>query len=104
MHPSIRTLSSRAHQPLIKFIGKRTYPRTRDTPQAHPAAPADVKTRFFAFLKKVEHSYGSHEGGPPASSSNNVLNEFWEAPERLWKRDIEQAEIDAILSGGASVH
>ncbi|KAG6918511.1 hypothetical protein DXG01_013873 [Tephrocybe rancida] len=119
MHPSLRVLSSRVHQPLIKFLGKRLYPNSKlaclvivvkcldiassapSTPHAHPAAPAELKSRFAEFVKKFEAS------GPTASTtlaSKSVLGEFWDAPERLWKQDIEEAEIDAILSGGASLH
>lgn len=31
----------------------------------------------------------------PASTA--VLKDFWEAPERLWKQDIEEVEIEAVL-------
>ncbi|KAG6845841.1 hypothetical protein H0H87_002532 [Tephrocybe sp. NHM501043] len=101
MHPSLRVLSSRAHQPLIKFLGKRTYPTTPSPPQAHPAAPAELKSRFSEFIKKIE---ASGEKASTTLASNSVLSEFWQAPERLWRQDIEEAEIDAILSGGASLH
>ncbi|KAG6840612.1 hypothetical protein C0991_005560 [Blastosporella zonata] len=101
MHPSLRVLSSRAHKPLIRFLGKRTYPSTPSPPQAHPAAPAELKSRFAEFVRKFEVS---GEKTSTTLASKGVLSEFWEAPERLWKQEIEEAEIDAILSGGASLH
>ncbi|KAF5371976.1 hypothetical protein D9615_008044 [Tricholomella constricta] len=87
--------------PLIKFLGKRTYPSTPSAPHAHPAAPAELKNRFDDFVKKFE---ASRESSLSNSKSNGVLKEFWDAPERLWRQDIEEVEINAILSGGASLH
>lgn len=100
MHSTIRVLSSRAHHPLIKFLGKRTYPSAPSTPHAHPAAPVELKQRFADFVKKFESSEAISE----KSTDKAVFSEFWEAPERFWRRDIEDAEITAILSGGASLH
>ncbi|KAG6824029.1 hypothetical protein H0H92_008228, partial [Tricholoma furcatifolium] len=94
MHPSLRALSSRAHTPLIKFLGKRTYPNTLSVRHAHLAAPAELKGRFEEFLKKMESSM---EKPSTVLVSKGVLCDFWEAPERLWKQDIEETEIDAIL-------
>ncbi|KAF8239452.1 hypothetical protein L208DRAFT_52495 [Tricholoma matsutake] len=79
-----------AHHPLIKFLGKRTY----------PSAPVELKQRFADFVKKFESSEAISE----KSTDKAVFSEFWEAPERFWRRDIEDAEITAILSGGASLH
>jgi len=101
MHPSLRVLSLQAHRPLIKFLGKRIYPSTPSAPHAHPAAPAEVKSRFSDFLKKLE---ASGESSSSSLQSKTVLSEFWEAPERLWKQDLEEAEMDAVMSGGASLH
>ncbi|KAG5643577.1 hypothetical protein DXG03_000630 [Asterophora parasitica] len=100
MHPTLRV----ARQPLIKFLGKRIYPSTPSAPHPHPAAPAEIKSKFADFVKKVEASAASSS---TVVQSNGALKEFWEAPERLWRQDIEQAEIDAILAsltGGASLH
>ncbi|KAG5635318.1 hypothetical protein H0H81_011731 [Sphagnurus paluster] len=101
MHPSLRVFSSRAHQPLIRFLGKRTYPSTPSAPHAHPAAPAELKNHFADFVKKFE---ASGKSSSLSTLSTGALSEFWEAPERLWKQDIAEAEIEAILTGGASLH
>ncbi|KAG6873998.1 hypothetical protein C0995_007955 [Termitomyces sp. Mi166 len=60
----------------------------------HPAAPAEIKNQFSEFLKKIEASVKTSSTTP---ASAGVLKNFWEAPERLWKQDIEEAEIEAIL-------
>ncbi|KAG6890765.1 hypothetical protein C0992_012737 [Termitomyces sp. T32_za158] len=94
MYPSLRVLSSRTHQPLIKFLGKRTHPNTPTIPHAHPAAPAEIKNQFSNFLKKIEASVKTCSVAPVSTAA---LKDFWEAPERLWKQDIEETEIEAIL-------
>ncbi|KAG6885789.1 hypothetical protein C0993_009894 [Termitomyces sp. T159_Od127] len=94
MHTSLRVLSSRAHQPLIRFLGKRTYPHTPSVPHAHPAAPAEIKGQFSEFLKKIGGSVKTSSNTPISTAA---LKDFWEAPERLWKQDIEETEIEAIL-------
>ncbi|TFK43132.1 hypothetical protein BDQ12DRAFT_674456 [Crucibulum laeve] len=107
MYPTLRLCSSRVHQPLIKFLGKRSWPSTAEAPQAHPAAPAELKNHFADFVKKLE---GSAESSSSKSSSKSpseaaVFQDFWEAPSRFWKprvRELEDAEVDAIMSGGAS--
>ncbi|CAA7260165.1 unnamed protein product [Cyclocybe aegerita] len=108
MHPSLRVCSARAHTPLIKFLGRRTHPSTPDAPHPHPAAPADLKARFSEFLAKMNASGSSEPPSKSGSGKNTtVYNEFWEAPSRLWKpkvRYIEEAEVNAIMSGGASAY
>ncbi|GLB33327.1 putative ribosomal protein S36, mitochondrial [Lyophyllum shimeji] len=117
MHPSLRVLSSRPHQPLIKFLGKRIYPSTLSKPHPHPQAPPEVVNRFSDFVAKsqateaphahpqapaeVKSNFPAKKHGPTGTTS---MSEFWLAPERLWKQDIEEAEIEAITSGGATLH
>jgi len=103
MHPSLRCCSARAHTPLIKFLGKRSYPSTPDVPHPHPAAPIEFKQRFSEFLAKMNSSTTSESAVKP--SSDTVFNDFWEAPPRFWKpkvRLLEEDEMNAIMSGGAS--
>ncbi|KAI0052658.1 hypothetical protein FA95DRAFT_1553314 [Auriscalpium vulgare] len=105
MHPSLRV----AHKPLISFIGKRQW--ASEPQHAHPAAPAQLKEAFSDFLKKFEGSAkttASASGGSSSKSNSGkkVFGEFWEAPERLWNSRssyVENAEIEAVISGGASL-
>ncbi|KAJ7283138.1 hypothetical protein C8J57DRAFT_1291348 [Mycena rebaudengoi] len=95
MHASLRVL--RAHQPLIKFTGKRAWPSSTP-PHAHPAAPPEFRKRFSDAA-----AAGTAKGSAP--SPGGAVSEFWEAPERFWRprvRELEESEIEAILSGGAS--
>ncbi|KAG2139762.1 hypothetical protein DEU56DRAFT_800117 [Suillus clintonianus] len=92
MHPSVRVL---AHKPLISFVGKRVWPATAGPSHPHPAAPPEWQK---SFSEKADPSQ--------ATQDHPVFLEFWEAPARFSKpysRYLEQAEIDAILSGGASL-
>ncbi|OBZ66638.1 hypothetical protein A0H81_13399 [Grifola frondosa] len=95
MHPSLRlcNAASKARTPLIRFVGKRQWPSTPEAPQAHPFAPASASSALNPTPAKAS-----------AQADVPVYDEFWEAPERLWKHDLEEAEIEAILSGGASLH
>ncbi|ETW84607.1 hypothetical protein HETIRDRAFT_124128 [Heterobasidion irregulare TC 32-1] len=103
MHTSARLLSEHVRKPLISFVGKRKWPATPNPQRPHPAAPAQYQASFSEFLKKYESSANetSHSG-----NAKLVYGEFWEAPSWVWQpriRKIEDSEIDAILSGGASV-
>ncbi|KAF5321697.1 hypothetical protein D9619_000942 [Psilocybe cf. subviscida] len=108
MHPSLRRCSARAHTPLIRFLGKRSHPTSADTPHPHPAAPAEFKERFSEFLTKMNSSGASSKASsskPSSSGNTNTFNQFWEAPSRFWQprvREMSKAEMDAIMSGGAS--
>ncbi|KAF9464252.1 hypothetical protein BDZ94DRAFT_1235472 [Collybia nuda] len=107
MHPSVRVFSARVHQPLIKFVGKRAYPSGPAAPHAHPAAPAELKQKFSDFVRKFEASTSSPTTKPVKTADKDAFPEFWQAPERFWRprtRTIEDFEIDAIESGGASLH
>ncbi|KAI6033833.1 hypothetical protein PISMIDRAFT_11939 [Pisolithus microcarpus 441] len=89
MQSTGRLLSERVHRPLIHFIGKRVW-STPGTSHPHPAGPSDTPA-----AKQ-----------PPAAKHKSVFQHFWEAPPRLWNpryHNLEQAEIDSIQSGGASL-
>ncbi|KAJ7439857.1 hypothetical protein FB451DRAFT_1415512 [Mycena latifolia] len=97
MHATLRVLAARVHQPLIKFPGKRSWPSSPATPHAHPAAPPE-------FQKRYSDVAAAPSGGK--SKTGTVISEYWEAPERFWRpriRELEESEIDAVLSGGASL-
>jgi len=103
MHPSFRV----AHKPLISFIGKRLWPPGPQPQRPHPAAPAQLKEAFSDFLEKYKNfSLPSTSSSNGQSSGRPTFNEFWEAPEYLWRpkvRKLEDSEIDAVSSGGASL-
>ncbi|TFY66874.1 hypothetical protein EVG20_g4210 [Dentipellis fragilis] len=107
MHPSLRV----AHKPLINFLGKRQWPTTPGPQHAHPAAPEQLKAAFSDFLKKYESTSSgataSNGSSGTSPSGKQVYDDFWEAPARIWNpriRHIEEAEIDAVSSGGASLY
>ncbi|KAJ7594817.1 hypothetical protein C8J56DRAFT_1161356 [Mycena floridula] len=91
MRPTLRVFR---HSPLIKFIGKRSWPSAPEAPHGHPAAPPEYRNPF----KGVKSSSKSLKSG--------TFSEFWDAPPRFWQpktRWLEDAEIEAISSGGASL-
>ncbi|KAH9853363.1 hypothetical protein C2E23DRAFT_120679 [Lenzites betulinus] len=106
MLPSLRLAN--AHKPLIRFIGRRQWPTKPEEQHPHPFAPAELKQHFADFVKKFESS-PSQSSSPAASSSkagasSAVYQDFWEAPSRLWKRELQDWEIELVQSGGASLH
>jgi small subunit ribosomal protein YMR-31 len=100
MHPSFRV----ARKPLISFIGKRRWPHGLQAQRPHPAAPTQLKEAFSDFLEKYKNFSFSSTGS--SNGKRQMFNEFWEAPEYVWQpkvRKLEDSEIDAVLSGGASL-
>jgi len=78
MNQVLRRFSTRVHQPLIKFLGKRNSPSER-----------------------------IHQQFTLTSHSGSVFDNFWEAPRRFWHPmlvELEEVEVDAIMSGGASLY
>jgi len=104
MHPTLRLCNAgRVRQPLIHFIGKRQWPTTPEAPHPHPAAPEQVKQSFSEFLKKFKASASSPaESSSGRKASGQVFEEFWQAPERFWKRELQEWEIELVATGGAS--
>ncbi|EKD03151.1 hypothetical protein A1Q2_02600 [Trichosporon asahii var. asahii CBS 8904] len=101
----------RARNPLIKFLGKRSWPTSAAKPAVHPLAPKEIQASFDDFLKKFSSAAGaSVSSGPVAGaiplykeSSKPADFEDWEAPSYLWQqREFSDAEIDAVMSGGAT--
>ncbi|KAJ6581310.1 hypothetical protein B0H19DRAFT_1114667 [Mycena capillaripes] len=96
MRGTLRVLAT--HQPLIRFLGKRSWPSSQSTPHAHPAAPPEFQKRFSEVAANPSTETKGKTGG--------VVSEYWQAPERFWRprvRELEESEIDAVLSGGASL-
>ncbi|KAI0676665.1 hypothetical protein C8Q78DRAFT_1065414 [Trametes maxima] len=105
MLPSLRLAN--AHKPLIRFLGKRQWPAKPEAQHPHPFAPPEAKQHFADFLKKFQSSSSSAPAsGSTVLSSNNgaTFQEFWQAPPRLWKRELQDWEIELVQSGGASLH
>ncbi|KZT51117.1 hypothetical protein CALCODRAFT_488181 [Calocera cornea HHB12733] len=132
MRAGIRLLAQvgHAYKPMIHFLGKgrptREHlhsakepggscltPRNAGIAEAHhpgphPMAPADILERFSAFTEHFKHSGGASQAPSGASSGGEgegaAYRYFWEAPERVWVkgRTIDEAEMEAIDSGGAS--
>ncbi|PIL36590.1 hypothetical protein GSI_00279 [Ganoderma sinense ZZ0214-1] len=109
MHPSLRLANAR--QPLIRFLGKRQWPTKPEEQHPHPFAPPEFKQHFSDFLKKFQStpaaasSAGASAGSAKkAEGGGQVFAEFWQAPSRLWKRELEEWEIELVQSGGATRH
>ncbi|KAI1788931.1 hypothetical protein LXA43DRAFT_893773 [Ganoderma leucocontextum] len=108
MHPSLRVANAR--QPLIRFLGKRQWPTKPEEQHPHPFAPPELKQHFSDFLKKfqstpaVASSVSASASSANKASGGQVFEEFWQAPARLWKHDLEEWEIELVQSGGATRH
>jgi len=103
MNPSVRLAA--AHRPLIRFLGKRSWPSTSNVQHAHPAAPEELKKSFGEFLKKFQSP--TRMNSDRSGSGAHVYREYWEAPSKYWNsrvKTISEEEIDAVLSGGATLH
>ncbi|EAU80579.1 hypothetical protein CC1G_11379 [Coprinopsis cinerea okayama7 len=108
MKPS-PTLFAQLRKPSIHFIGKRSLPSTRHAAQPHPYAPPEFQR---VFTPAPQGSSASTSSSPSSSSPSSgsdsdvpVYTHFWEAPSKYWKsrvNTLEDREMDAIMSGGAS--
>ncbi|KAF8216338.1 hypothetical protein K438DRAFT_1657513, partial [Mycena galopus ATCC 62051] len=86
-------------QPLIQFVGKRSWPSTQAAPHAHPAAPPEFQKRYS--------DVAAPSSADSKGKTGSAVSEFWLAPDRFWRprvRELEDSEIDAVLTGGASLH
>ncbi|KAJ5834353.1 Ribosomal protein S36 mitochondrial [Penicillium robsamsonii] len=111
-------LSSAARTPLIRFVGKRSVPKSIDhSPRVHPASPTGSLPDSFATYraKAQQHgplgrsSFSGSIGGQPGASLGSVqpgAGEFFdraELPSRFGRLPWTQAEMEAIETGGASM-
>lgn len=66
----------------------------------HPFAPSELRQSFEDFVRKFRASGSSSASTSSSASSRTsgaaVYEEFWQAPERLWKKRFDEAEMDAI--------
>ncbi|KAF8516681.1 hypothetical protein JB92DRAFT_3114099 [Gautieria morchelliformis] len=97
-----RLLDGHVHKPLIRFLGKRLPSANPQLPHPHPLAPPDIASRFSS-KGHASHPTPKSPGHPSAGSTS--FKEFWEAPARFWapSREVGPVEIEAVLSGGASL-
>ena len=120
MHPTTRLAA--VHRPLIRFLGKRSWPSSTcgpglsaahwtdgsiapDVQHAHPAAPEELKRSFGEFLKKFQSPARTNGGG--SNSGAHVYQQYWEAPSRYWNnrvKKISEEEIDAVLVSTCHPH
>ncbi|KAK2763911.1 hypothetical protein FQN54_009530 [Arachnomyces sp. PD_36] len=119
---SILREAAAARTPLIKFIGKRSLPKSVDhTPRVHPASPAPKLPDSFATYraKAQQHgplnsptrpslaygAIGGHSGSSlgPVSPKQGEFFDRDELPTRFRRMPWSQTEIDAIETGGASL-
>ncbi|KAJ5130107.1 Ribosomal protein S36 mitochondrial [Penicillium bovifimosum] len=111
-------LCSATRTPLIRFVGKRSVPKSIDhSPRVHPASPTGTLPDSFATYRVKAQQHGplgrSHSsssiGGRPGAALGPVKpqeGEFFdraELPARFGRLPWTQAEIDAIETGGASL-
>jgi len=113
--------------PMIKFIGKRTYPAASSidhTPHAHPASPThelpkdfskNTSASFSAYRQKAQQHgpLGGNKSGSIGAISGHSLGpvvpekgEFFdrsELPARFRRAPLDLSEIDAIETGGATM-
>ncbi|KAN0097896.1 hypothetical protein V8E55_002342 [Tylopilus felleus] len=96
--PSLAVLSARAHKPLINFIGKRIWPSSHAPAHPHPAAPPEYRKTFSGALQQTLNA---------GVAEKQSFRDFWQAPTHLWRprhHELQEFEIDAIQSGGATLH
>ncbi|KAL9712409.1 hypothetical protein Ac2012v2_003647 [Leucoagaricus gongylophorus] len=101
MFPSLRLSTARSHQPLIRFIGKRQWPSATEVPHPHPAASPEFREHFADFLKKQL----DQASDPICRQRGMTFRYSWEAPLCFWNprvRELQDLEMEAIMTGGAS--
>ncbi|KAI9676781.1 MAG: hypothetical protein M1829_002876 [Trizodia sp. TS-e1964] len=108
--------------PLIRFLGKRTTPKSIDhTPHAHPASPShSLPDSFASYRSNVQQHgplnrqmssstvggvIGGQSGGSmgPVEAPQGQYFDRSELPSRFGRTPLTQAEIDAVETGGASM-
>ncbi|OJJ47470.1 hypothetical protein ASPZODRAFT_43814, partial [Penicilliopsis zonata CBS 506.65] len=107
-------LRAAARTPLIRFLGKRSVPKSVDhTPRPHPASPTGALPDSFAAyrIKAQQHgplghaSFSSGVGGQSGASLGPIRpqsGEFFdrvELPQRFHRLPWTAAEIEAIETG-----
>jgi len=87
---------------LIKFP-KRVATHGPDAPKPHPCAPIEIKKT--AFQGMVDYRGATTHPSPSSGSAGHPWLSFWDAPSRFTQSaPLKQDEMEAIESGGASLH
>ncbi|OJT07503.1 hypothetical protein TRAPUB_1640 [Trametes pubescens] len=98
MLPSLRLAN--AHKPLIRFLGRRQWPAKPEEQHPHPFAPSELKEHFADFVKKFQSAPSSTNAAASSASKSGtegaVYQDFWQAPPRLWKRELRDWEIELV--------
>ncbi|MCJ1249970.1 hypothetical protein MMC30_007196 [Trapelia coarctata] len=122
-----KALNAAQRVPLIKFIGKRSVPKSIDhSPSAHPASPTHSLPDSFANYRSKAQQHGplGVTRSPSTASSSlaygaigghtghslgkidppeGMFFDRSELPKRFGRTPWTQAEIEAIETGGASM-
>ncbi|KAF5099570.1 hypothetical protein D0Z00_001580 [Geotrichum galactomycetum] len=103
MKPTLATLRT----PLIRFLGKRTFPTSIDhTPRPHPQSPTQKLPASFLQASAAAPSFASNfsTGKMPASPVAAKEGEFFsvtELPSRFRPRQLSEQEIETVNLGSA---
>ncbi|RJE26554.1 hypothetical protein PHISCL_01066 [Aspergillus sclerotialis] len=118
MHATV-ALRNAVRTPLIRFIGRRSVPKSIDhSPRPHPASPTGVLPDSFAAYRAKAQQHGplgrasftkGFVGSSPGAALGSVApkeGQFFdrtELPQRFHRLPWSDAEIEAIETGGASM-
>ncbi|RPA72749.1 hypothetical protein BJ508DRAFT_216756 [Ascobolus immersus RN42] len=106
MHTTVALRYAR-RAPLIQFLGKRTVPTGLDhSPRPHPEAPrASLPTSFAQYRERAQQhgplsGYHAVTGG--VAPREGEFFDRKELPQRFWRLQFSQEEMEVIESGGAA--
>ncbi|KAE8257752.1 hypothetical protein A4X13_0g2144 [Tilletia indica] len=120
LRPTLRLLAQQAYKPSIRFPDRSQSSKQHTEPHPHPAAPPEIAKDFSHFQEvfasgphfhpeKLQSASSGGEGEEPAAAAAEaapVAEDLHELPARFWKTRslvIEEDEMEAIMTGGASV-
>ncbi|KAE8271536.1 hypothetical protein A4X09_0g794 [Tilletia walkeri] len=115
LRPTLRLLAQQAYKPSIRFPDRSQSSKQHTEPHPHPAAPPEIAKDFSHFQEVFasgphfhpEKLQSASEGKEePAAAPAPVAEDLHELPARFWKTRslvIEEDEMEAIMTGGASV-
>ncbi|KAF5094523.1 hypothetical protein D0Z03_002064 [Geotrichum reessii] len=101
MKPTLATLRT----PLIRFLGKRTFPSSIDhTPKPHPQSPTQKLPA--SFFQAATPSFASNFStgkmpSSPVAAKEGELFSVTELPSRFRTREMSDLEIETVNLGSA---